>query len=192
MADDQMPQALRVNGREYRVLRLLGKGKGGYSYLVCDGVGEYVLKQIHHEPCSYYQFSDKLQSEIRDYQRLKQIGIRLPELLEVDVAQERILKEYIEGSTIFELVKSNRMKDAYIDQVRAMCALLYPANTNIDYFPTNFVVRDDLLYYIDFECNDYMERWNFENWGIRYWSKTEEFRAYLEQLGNDSSQEDCT
>ena len=43
-------ETMRVNGAEYRVLRLLGKGKGGYSWLVTDGTQEYVLKQIHHEP----------------------------------------------------------------------------------------------------------------------------------------------
>ena len=30
-------EQLSVNGREYTVLKLLGKGKGGYSYLVLDG-----------------------------------------------------------------------------------------------------------------------------------------------------------
>jgi hypothetical protein len=48
-------------------------------------------------------------------------------------------------------------------------------NLNIDYFPTNFVVNNDQLYYVDYECNPYMEEWNFYNWGIKYWSKTEEF-----------------
>ena len=47
---------LTVNETEYTVLRLLGKGKGGYSYLVTDGLEQYVLKQIHHEPCEYYTF----------------------------------------------------------------------------------------------------------------------------------------
>ena len=34
------------------------------------------------------------------------------------------------------------------------------------------------IYYIDFECNDYMEEWNFENWGCKYWAKTPEFLQY--------------
>lgn len=38
-----------------------------------------------------------------------------------------------------------------------------------------FVVCDDRLYYVVFVCNDYMEQWDFENWGIRYWLKTPEF-----------------
>ena len=60
-----------------------------------------------------------------------------------------------------------------------MCRLLYPANTNIDYFPTNFVVNDGRLYYVDFECNDYMEKWDYEHWGKQYWWKSEEFKRYF-------------
>ena len=56
---------MTVNDAEYRVVKLLGKGKGGYSYLVTDGTAQYVLKQIHHEPCAYYTFGDKLRSELR-------------------------------------------------------------------------------------------------------------------------------
>ena len=42
-----------------------------------DGTQKYVLKQIHHEPCAYYQFGDKIRAEINDYNRLKEIGIRI-------------------------------------------------------------------------------------------------------------------
>lgn len=165
---------MAVNGKSYTVVKLLGHGKGGYSYLVTDGSREYVLKQIHHEPCSYYQFGDKLQSELRDYERLKQVGIRMPELYEADVANERILKEYIAGDTIAELVSRDGLRPEYFEQVRRMCGMLYPAGLNIDYYPTNFVVRDELLYYIDYECNPYMDEWSFETWGIRYWTKDSE------------------
>lgn len=164
------PKTLSVNGKSYEVARLLGKGKGGYSYLVTDKKGvQYVLKQIHHEPCDYYQFGDKLQSELRDYRRLKDIGIPIPALLEADAENERILKEYIDGPTIAQLVEENRMKQSYYDQIQEMCHLLYAANTNIDYYPTNFVVQEGTLYYIDFECNDYMQQWDYENWGRQYW-----------------------
>lgn len=174
-----MAEKKTVNGKEFEIIKLLGKGKGGYSYLATDGTKQYVLKQIHHEPCDYYQFGNKIEAEINDYKRLKSIGIRIPEMLDVDVEQERILKEYIEGDTIYDLVLADKMKEDYFAQIRAMCELLYPAKTNIDYFPTNFVVQNDEMFYIDFECNDYMEEWNFENWGITYWSKTEAFLKYV-------------
>ena len=105
----------------------------------------------------------------------------MPVMFEVDVENERILKEYIPGDTIYDLVYQDKMETDYVEQIKGMCKLLYSSNTNIDYFPTNFVVKDGEIFYIDYECNDYMEEWNFENWGVKYWSKTPEFMQYVNE-----------
>lgn len=180
-----MNKEMNVNGKSYTIIKLLGKGKGGYSYLAESENNRYVLKQIHHEPCDYYQFGNKLEAEIRDYKKLKEIGIKMPAMLEADVKNERILKEFIDGDTIYQLVLEDKMKTDYIGQLHRMCELLYAASTNIDYFPTNFVVHNEEIYYVDFECNDYMEEWNFENWGVKYWSKTPEFLQYVKEHDED-------
>jgi serine/threonine protein kinase len=166
---------LNVNNIEYNVIKLLGKGKGGYSYLVELNNNYYVLKQIHHEPCSYYNFGNKIESELNDYKRLLNTNINLPKLIDVDIENERIIKEYIDGPTIYDLVKDDKMKSIYIDIVKEMANKCKIHNLNIDYYPTNFIVSNDDLYYIDYECNIYDEKWNLENWGIKYWSKTDEF-----------------
>ena len=174
-------KTIEINGKQYSVLKLIGHGKGGYSYLAeCDG-RQYVLKQIHHEPCDYYQFGNKIEAEYNDYKRLLEAGIRIPEMYAIDFQKECIIKEYIEGETIFELIRNDRSVEEYLPQVREMAAKAKAAGLNIDYFPTNFVVHDDLLYYVDYECNAYMDEWNFDTWSIRYWSKTEEFETYLKQ-----------
>lgn len=172
---------MNVNQKEYNIVKLLGHGKGGYSYLAEREGKFYVLKQIHHEPCEYYSFGNKIEAEQNDYNRLLQTGIRIPRMLDIDVANERILKEYIDGSTIYDLVKNDAMKDLYLVQMREMAKIVYAAGLNIDYFPTNFIVQDEKIFYIDYECNNYMDEWNFENWGIKYWSKTPEFIDYMEQ-----------
>ena len=164
-----MKEKVLVNKNEYIVIKLLGHGKGGYSYLVEKDNKQYVLKQIHHEPCDYYNFGNKIEAEINDYKKLLKTGIRIPIMIEVDMANERIIKEYIDGPTIAELVENDTMKDIYIKQVKEMANIVYSYGLNIDYFPTNFIVQDDLIYYIDYECNQYMDEWNFENWGIKYW-----------------------
>ncbi len=147
-------EKMSVNGKDYEILKLLGHGKGGYSYLATDGSRNYVLKQIHHEPCSYYTFGNKIEAEKNDYGRLAVTGIAIPKMIEID--------------------------EKYFSQIKEMCGKLYPLNLNIDYFPTNFVVQNGKIYYIDYECNNYMGEWNFENWGIKYWSKTPEFLKYIE------------
>ena len=132
-----------------------------------------MLKQIHHEPCDYYAFGDKLASEQRDYERLLAAGIRVPKLLSVDTETERIVKELIEGPTVAELLARGESAEAYLPQVRAMAAQARAAGLNIDYYPTNFVVQNGVLWYIDYECNAYMDEWSFENWGAKYWTTQE-------------------
>ena len=175
-----MPDFLSVNGAEYRVIRLLGKGKGGYSYLVERNEQLYVLKQIHHEPCSYYTFGDKLQSELNDYARLRAAGVPVPELLDADRENERILKQYIPGETVDRLILQDALPDWCIPHMEALCRQLYAAGLNIDYFPTNFIPLDGTLYYVDYECNAYMPEWDFAHWGVQYWSKTDAFLQHFQ------------
>ena len=171
MGEGKVENIMTVNEKQYEIIKLLGKGKGGYSYLVERNGKPYVLKQIHHEPCDYYTFGNKIESERNDYERLIQAGIRIPKMMDIDIENERILKEYIEGMTIDELVKQDEMQEEYLTQVREMAKQAKDAGLNIDYYPTNFVVQEGLLYYIDYECNVYEEKWNFENWGVKYWAK---------------------
>ena len=179
MNDMTMNGSLTVNEIPYRLLRLLGKGKGGYSYLAERDGQQVVVKQIHHEPCDYYAFGNKIEAELRDYERLQKAGIRIPGMQAVDRNAERIVKDYIEGPTVMDLVQSGASVEPYLPLVRDMAAKAMAAGLNIDYYPTNFVVQEGLLWYVDYECNDYSEQWDFEHWGIRYWSRTPEFEVYL-------------
>ncbi len=179
---------IEMAGRSWRVERLLGRGKGGYSWLVTGRkpVGqaeapenkpapapEYsaVLKQLHHEPCEYYSFGDKFMSEMNDYAKLCALGVPLPRMIASDLERELILKEYIDGESAMELARRNAVTPGQIAAVGALSVVLREAGLNIDWYPTNFIVRrtDGKIFYIDYECNRYDEKWSFENWGIQYW-----------------------
>ena len=102
MNNEEMNGSLAVNEKVYRIVLLLGKGKGGYSYLAEQDGHPVVVKQIHHEPCDYYTFGNKIEAELRDYERLQKAGIRVPGMHAVDMDAERIVKDYIEGPTVME------------------------------------------------------------------------------------------
>ena len=154
-----MNNTITVNKKEYTIIKLLGKGKGGYSYLVNNDGLLFTLKQIHHEPCEYYNFGNKIEAELRDYERLSQIGLM-----------------FIDGKTIVEIIKDGEFKEDYLKQVMEMQKTCRNNNLNIDWYPTNFIVQNGTLYYVDYECNQYMDEWSFENWGSKYWSDTEKFK----------------
>ena len=121
-----MEKTMTVNQTEYTIVKLLGHGKGGYSYLACRDGEQVVLKQIHHEPCAYYTFGNKIEAEQNDYQRLLLTGIRIPKLVDVDVPNERIVKEYIAGPTLSELIKQDMPIDPYLSQVREILIISRP------------------------------------------------------------------
>ena len=183
MSAAELPARLVLNGTEYTVLRLLGKGKGGYTWLAQRDGAQYALKRIHHEPCDYYQFGDKLAAELGDYERLSALGVPLPRLLDVDRGRELLLKELIPGETVYQLVLRGGVEPWHLDRARELSRTLREAGLNIDWFPTNFIGREGTLYYVDYECNPYMDQWSFENWGVRYWSRTPELDAYAKEHG---------
>ena len=159
-----------VNNKKYTVIKLLGHGKSGYSYLVNDeDNNKYTLKKMHHEPCDYYKFKDKMEAELNDYNVLKDL-ILIPKLIDYDLKQEIIIKEYIDGELISDLIEKKENIDKYILVVKEIAKICKDNDLNIDYYPTNFIIKDDNMYYVDYECNKYMKEWDFDNWGRKYWS----------------------
>lgn len=176
-----IPEMLTVNEKEYRIRKLLGSSENGVSYLAEDGIKQYVLKQIHQTDSEAGTGSSRLSAELGAYGRLCQLGIRIPELLDIDLVQGRILKEFVDGPTVFECIRDDLMKQEYLDQMTELCQRLYANQTNIDYFPENFVIQDGMLFYVAYACSPYTEAWNFANTGSRYWSKTPEFMEYMKK-----------
>ncbi len=86
-------------------------------------------------------------AEINDYKRLCDAGINIPKMIYVDEKSERIIKEYIEGDLISELVKKGEVKESYITQVRKMAELAFN-----------------------------MDEWSFDNWGIQFWTNPEKLK----------------
>ena len=158
----------------------LGKGKSGYSYLASQSNKRVVLKFIHNEPCAYYNFSeDKLKIELDAYKILKSNSMPVPNLLYYNEKSKYLIKEYIEGMTAADWISKGMQNDIVIANLFEISNRLKSNKLNIDYFPTNFVIRNNQLHYIDYEVNPYSDEWSLDNWGIYYWANTEGFNKFL-------------
>jgi len=160
---------VQMHDRSLTVLKLLGHGKGGYSWLATDGIEQYTLKALHHEPCDYYTFGDKFASEMQDYHRLSEAGVPIPRILDSDHERELILKEFVDGPTAANLVAQKALPEDAIAQIEALSEQLRQVGLNIDWYPTNFILDRGRFVYVDYECNSYMDEWSFERWGMQYW-----------------------
>ncbi|KFI58329.1 protein kinase [Bifidobacterium cuniculi] len=174
-------KTITVNARQFDVVKLLGRGEHSYTFLVCAHNAphrRYALKQMCYTPGVLHRVGEHVQSDIRDYRRLCELGVRVPTMMDVDMEAERILKQYVEGPTVYELIMADQMEDTYLEQVRQMARQLAKRHIDIDYFPANFAVEGGRLYYVDFQCREYTDERNFENYGLLYWSKSEKLLDY--------------
>ncbi len=164
-----------------RIIKFLGKGKSGYSYLAEIEREKYVLKIMHYEPCPYYSFGDvnKVILEVGAYYKLRKFGFPLPQLFEFNTEENYLIKQYIEGKTAMDIIAENNISDTRIAQLFQMSKLAKINSINIDYFPNNFVINSDKLFYIDYEFNPYSIKWNLENWGIYYWANNVGMKEFL-------------
>lgn len=171
---------LKTKLKKYNIIRQLGKGKSGYSYLI-EFDNEYsVLKLMHDEPCAYYTFGEnKVKLEVDAHNKLKRYNIPMPKLIWYDSDNNYLVKDFIDGITASELIANNKITESIIQQLFEMYNLVKNAGLNIDYFPTNFIIKDQKLFYIDYECNPYSPEWNLPNWGLYYWANSEGFKKYL-------------
>lgn len=171
----------KTSDSEYLIKRFLGKGKSGNSYLAENSSSQFVLKIMHNEPVAYYTFHDnKTKLEIDAYQRLSNLNLKIPKLYEFDIDRQFLVKEFIDGTVASEFISKRKMNDEIIIQLFELSEKLKNKNFNIDYFPSNFVIRNNEIYYIDYETNPYLEEWGFLNWGIYYWANSEGMKQYLE------------
>ena len=115
-----MQDYIFVNDNQYLIVSFLGKGKSGYSYLATKDNQYFVLKQIHHEPCDYYQFGDKLNAEINAYHRLLEIKIPIPKLIEIDYSHftsKEKLESLYESKEVQKYFKDNYDIEDYFPTV---------------------------------------------------------------------------
>ena len=164
---------INILGERYKVQKTLGKGKGGYSFLVEDSKGRFfTLKCFHHETVDYYTFStNKVDLELNAYRFLLDSSVKIPRLLYWDREREIMLKEYIEGETALERVERGEDLSSYFHTLSSLQSEMRKRSVNLDWYPSNFIDYNNALYYIDYEISPYEDKWSFENWGIAYWKK---------------------
>ncbi|MBN1826038.1 MAG: hypothetical protein JW958_07215 [Candidatus Eisenbacteria bacterium] len=170
-----------ASGASCRVERLIGKGKSAHSYLARRGGARVVLKVMHDEPNPYYRFEgNRADPEREAYRSLLRIGIPVPRLLLFDREKRFLVKEYLEGPTAAERIAGGGDPSSMLPGLFSIARLARRSGLNLDWFPTNFLLRRERLFYIDYEVNEYDPEWSLENWGLFYWANEEGMARFLE------------
>ncbi|WP_245823744.1 hypothetical protein [Photobacterium proteolyticum] len=78
---------------------------------------QYVVKLMHYELCPYYAFGDasKVELEVVAYEKLQQVGINVPTLLEVSAKENFLVKEIIDGHLVTDLIIDEVLPETCIE-----------------------------------------------------------------------------
>lgn len=178
---ENLPRTFSSSLGNLKIEKFLGKGKSGYSLLAIINGKKVVLKLMHNEVSTFYSFSDnKVKLEKEAYSILSGTNLKIPRLLEANADKNYLIKEYVDGVVASELIANNLLSTKIIKQLFIISNEMEKINLNIDYFPDNFVVKENSIFYVDYELNKYDPKWNLENWGIYYWANNEGMKNFIE------------
>ncbi|MAT56537.1 MAG: hypothetical protein CMF23_01035 [Ignavibacteriae bacterium] len=177
---------ISTNIGELKIVEFLGRGKSGYSYLAEFGNQKLVFKLMHNEENPYYKFDkNKVELELKSYEILESITSNIPKLIDYSIDKNYLVKEFIDGKLASNAIAENILQKIHLERLIKLAQECEDLNINIDYFPSNFVITEDEIFYIDYEVNEFMKEWSLENWGIYYWLNSKGFKMFIET--NDSS-----
>lgn len=162
----------------YKIISYLGSGKSADSYLVQKHERLFVLKKMHLKPfVNGHTFTIK--DELNSYNTLRKLGLNMPKLIGYDEDEQYLIKAYIEGVDLASMIKDGNIPISLYLAFHMTIVNIEQSGYTIDYFPTNFIIKDDKLYYVDYEINPYDETWNYKNWGVHFWFNTKGFIHYF-------------
>ena len=173
--------SLEIDGESFSFVREIGEGKSATSFLYAGSGKMVTLKRYRETEQNKIPFEDALDFEILSYERLVQAGVPTPRLIGYNRESYLMVKEYIDGPVMIDWVAAGRITEEIFRMMFAMQSQLKDSGFHVDYYPANFVLRDGVMYCIDYETHLYDEEWDFVNWGVFYWLNREGMARFLKE-----------
>ena len=168
----------------YTLIKELNRVNNGIFYLYIKESNEVVIKELIKKIDDEGQL--EIDKELYSYGRLESLGIYTPKMVGYNREENIVIKEYLEGKDLLGLIRDEKLsKDNFLELLK-YAELLNSDNLNIDYFPNNFIMKDNKLFYINYKVFPYTEELNLRNWGIYYWLNSSGVKQYME-TGDEST-----
>ena len=99
-----------ADGILYKIIKLIGKGQAGYSYLSKANEQYFVIKIFDDDNNIIENIQNKYNKEIEAYYVLLNIGLPIPKLIYKNEKEHYLIKEYIDGDTLAQIIWKNNLK----------------------------------------------------------------------------------
>lgn len=121
--------------------------------------------------------------EINSIKKLSRTGIKQPKLKFIDKKQGYVVREYVEGPTLFEYILDHDFDEAIYKQIYLNAYYARIAGFNLDYDLKSWIFANGVLYYNSLYTEKYKPELDFTKQAIRCWFLSDELRKYYEKNG---------
>lgn len=167
-----MQEIIEIKRKEFVVLSSLSENqkiveRKGKTYLMVD----------------YSSNKEAFQQYITSENKLRTSGIRIPKLYLYDKNKMLVVKDYIEGEVVLDLLIKEDLKDEIFEEIFTINFMMKRNKIKLDYDPINFRFYNGKLYYLSDFCKAFDEKSSFEKEGIFLWFYSPDFVTYLSKKG---------
>ena len=111
--------------------------------------------------------------------RIKNAGIRAPKLFWIDKKAGYIVREYLTGESVMELISRENIPEEIYKQLFINEYLAKVNKMTLNYEPDKWIIKDNTLYYMLPQFIEYNEEKDLVKKYLRLWFPTKELAQYL-------------
>ena len=113
--------------------------------------------------------------------KLSHTAVKQPKLFLIDKKQGYVVREYIEGISVFDYILDHDFDENIYKKVFYNSYLARIAGLNLNFDLKSWLIAGDELYYTDFFCEKYLPNNDFTKKQIRIWFLSQELCQYYKQ-----------
>lgn len=152
-----------LNHEAWMIKRHLHRGQSSDTYIVHNDLHlPFIIKAYHPDTHAFAR-------DVEDYETLKALGVMMPLLLHAETSQRMLVKQYLKGETVAQILKKQRLDPLLLSKMKDLADYLKNKGVMLNYHPENFMVWDTLIYYVDYTCLPYDSTHDFDHVGLAHW-----------------------
>ena len=159
-----MKEIIEIKRKEFEVVEKIGDK----SYKVERKGKYYFLKKFDNDKKGF-------EKVIKNQEILRNSGYNMPKVYMWDKNAMIFVVDYIEGETVFDLLKENDLDEKIYESLFLMVWFYKKSRNAIDFDPINFKFYNDKLYYLPYKMVDYDSNRDFLTRDLPYWFFTKDF-----------------
>ena len=163
---------LKIKHKEYDVIELISNNIYKCSYKNKT----YIISKLDVNDINYREILFMIN-------KLKNSGVSQPKIFAIDKKQGYVVREYLEGTSLFDYILDSDFDENIYKQVYLNSYYARAAGINLDFNLKAWTLVNNKLYYTSLYCEKYDQNKDFTKKMVRQWFLSDELAKYYEKNG---------